>query len=166
LPIAPANPHPDTGEILDTVTTGTPCKPSNKTESYVKLYNSFFVPARVLKHIQGGTVRLSEEALDLVKCRISRSKLLKENYRLAQQEGQRYRDRWSVEECAVELDLDFTTTHNWDAAEEYGNIIWRVLKFIIGVPILILRVIFFVFGCLFCVFALFAFCGLLGADGA
>ena len=120
----------------------------------------------MLKHIQGGTVRLSEEALDLVRCQISRSKPLKENYRLAQQEGQRYRDRRFVEECAVEFDLDFTTTHNWDAAEEYGNIIWTVLKFIIGVPILILRVLFFVFGCLFCVFALFAFCGLLGADGA
>ncbi|KAF8539143.1 hypothetical protein BDD12DRAFT_113508 [Trichophaea hybrida] len=61
LPLAPADPHPDTNEILSTEWTGTPSVTSRP--SYVKLNSILVVPSRLLTPLNGGTAKLSIEAL-------------------------------------------------------------------------------------------------------
>jgi len=68
LPLAPADPHPDTGERLQTLTTGRPL--SDEKQSYVRLEDRFIVPLGVLEPLHGGTARLTAQSLALVRQKI------------------------------------------------------------------------------------------------
>ncbi|KAF8537116.1 hypothetical protein BDD12DRAFT_982353, partial [Trichophaea hybrida] len=91
LPLAPTDPHPDTGEILEIMTTGTPSvqdvtsprlyEPSRRLNSYtnleswdqsryIKLHDSFIVLPAQLEQLHKGTARLTEKAMDTVRWKI------------------------------------------------------------------------------------------------
>jgi len=79
LPLAPSDPHPDTGELLQTITTGTPSVPSRGRESYVKLNDLFDVPVGLLVHVHAGTARLTKEAMTVVTRKILDSREIETN---------------------------------------------------------------------------------------
>lgn len=64
LPLAPADPHPDTGQRLQTLPTGRPL--SDEKQSYVRLEDRFIVPLGVLEPLHGGTAQLTAQSLALV----------------------------------------------------------------------------------------------------
>ncbi|KAF8534688.1 hypothetical protein BDD12DRAFT_895355 [Trichophaea hybrida] len=93
LPLAPSDPHPDTGEILETVTTGTPYAPARGKQSYVKLRDKFSVPPGLLEHLYGGTARLTKEAMATVTRKILDSEEIDKNLTSEWRESQRQREK-------------------------------------------------------------------------
>ncbi|KAF8241898.1 hypothetical protein K440DRAFT_197861 [Wilcoxina mikolae CBS 423.85] len=71
LPLAPADPHPDTGERLDVSRTGQPSAPSVGRQSYVQLNESFIVPLGLLQELYGGIAKLTWQGLNLVARKIA-----------------------------------------------------------------------------------------------
>jgi len=109
LPLAPSDPHPDTGEILETVRTGTPYAPAIGRQSYVKLRDTFLVPPGLLEHLYGGTARLTKEAMAMVTQKILDSGQIDTDWTNEWRESQRQREKvlmgnYQLETGAIGMD--------------------------------------------------------------
>jgi len=157
LPLVPAAPHPDTQEILQTVTTEKPYLPSKRRQSYVMLFDAFVVSPEILEHLYAGTARLTEEAMALVTRKLTDEGRFESSFMALWRGSQRLKDEmlWNkrqVEEYERELayrkmyDNVSKDARNGENVDE--NVMWKVLKFIIGIPAFVgevLRELFWVF---------------------